>query len=353
MRAVLFLALQSGLAVAAGCDVAPVHLTEVASAVECDITRCGTNSPVIDSLRFHELNLDHLENEQHLQLVRFEDSSHTEYTLHVVNGYILGTRSGAPALAGTALTGARIILADTTGMIPGEIVITIQEVLPLHYWARLPGSDPPPMESYNLQYTANGKQGPVCGNPADSEIGLLGMVRMTAVVFEGERIKPATMTVSPTIEKAWVNIGCAGHAIAKLALTGHTEAARSVGFDTTTDERQAMLKMLVGDYCGDGTPFTIAGEPLYWQDHRNWMTFDRMPPVMSTVEARWTAAGAACLGNARLDIHPPVPPASWPSGLRAPAYLAIRKRCPQLPLCEDKDVRNLDGAHLVSGNPDP
>src|SRR5262245_39313801 len=45
----------------------PPALSEITSeADECDVTRCGTNSPVIDSLAFHELSLEGHPNSQGL-----------------------------------------------------------------------------------------------------------------------------------------------------------------------------------------------------------------------------------------------------------------------------------------------
>lgn len=356
MRAMWFMV--PGAVVAAGCGADSVVTSEVVSAVECDVTRCGTNSPVIDSLRFHDLSLVGVPNAQGLWIEQFVDAGGTGYTLAVRDGQIFGTRGGA-TLAHAALRGARIILRDRSGRIPGEISVTIADVLPLHYWAKSPkDGQHPDLEAYNLQYSAAGAQGSLCGNPVDGEgrdqIGdPLGMVVNTAVVFEGDRIDADSITVSPTIDRSWFNIGCAGHAIAKLALTGHTEAARAKGFVSTPAERQAMLKMLVGDYCGVGAPFTIPGEPLFWRDDHGWMDFKAA--VQPVVEARWTSAGAACLGDARLDIHPPT--GTWPSGLmpRPGGTVAelIATKCPSLPRCADPDVFDQDGVHLVSANPQP
>jgi hypothetical protein len=188
----------------------------------------------------------------------------------------------------------------------------------------------------------------VCGNPVlgQDRNDLLGMTALTAVMFEGDRIDSVAKTVSPKIDTTWFNIGCAGHAIAKLALTGHTEAARFDGYATTTQERQAMLKMLTGDYCGHGEAFTAPGERLYWRDDHHWM--DYLGPVHTPVEARWTPIGAACLGAPRLDVNAPV---MWPPGLQMPVISANRAGCPTLMPCSDLDPAKQDGFHLVSANP--
>jgi hypothetical protein len=342
-----------GLGVLAGCGIAP--LSTAASAItadECDVTRCGTNSPVIDSVGFHELNVDGLENAQHLRLVGLEHHG-VMYRTRVSHGRLSGFNSAAapPVIAGPALTGAQLVVRAPGGAL---ISITIASVGTVHYWAALPGAPhgmTPPIETYDLRWAPfHVTQGqPVCGNPArsDDQFDTLGMIARTAVVFEGDRIDADGKTVALTAESGWFNIGCAGHAIAKLALTGHTEAARADGYQTDLKERQAMLKMFTGDYCGTGEAFTAPGEKLYWRDHRGWMSF--LGPVHPVVEARWTSAGAACLGAPRLDVNAPV--SGWPAMLGMPAIAQIRAACPTLPLCADLDPTHQGGAHLVTGNP--
>jgi hypothetical protein len=56
---------------------------------ECDVTRCGTNSPVIDTLNFHELNVDGLENAQHLRLLGLMQGG-VAYRPRVVHGKLSG-----------------------------------------------------------------------------------------------------------------------------------------------------------------------------------------------------------------------------------------------------------------------
>ncbi len=310
---------------------------------------------MIDGLGFHELNLEMAENAQHMRLVGFMQGN-TEYTLHVTHGRLWGSRDGQ-VLEHAALVGARLLVSQASGE---QVAITIANVGAVHFWAVPPGmaSDAvPTIETYDLQWADSGVDGvgdpwtPVCGAPADDERSM-GMAAATAVVFEGDRIDAQRKTVSSVIDPAWFNIGCVGHALAKLALTGHTEAARSFGYQTTPAERQAMLKMLTGDYCGTGEAFTVPGQPLYWRDDRGWMGAPSYPgPVHTPVEARWGAGGAICLGAPRLDVNPP---ASWPATLPPPPpslKARIIGACPALPACTDLDPGELGGAHLVSANP--
>jgi len=356
MRAALLLGMGGVLVGPSGCAVEPTTSSasaEVTSGTECDVMRCGTNSPVIDGLGFHELNLQGAENAQHMRYARFVQGT-LDYTLHVKDGRLWGTRDGK-ILQHADLKGAQIIAKLASGK---QIAITIVNVGTVHFWAVTPGTAPgavPLIETYDLQwaeFTSSGKGEkltPVCGNPARRD-DTLGMVVRTAVVFEGDRIDADSKKVSAAIDPTWFNIGCAGHALAKLALTGHTEAARSFGYATTPSERQAMLKMFTGDYCGTGEAFTIPGQPLYWRDDHGWMGDPYPTPVSTPVEARWGADGAICLGAPRLDVNIPAATA-WPAGLSAPIASEILGACPLLPPCANVDPNDLDGAHLVTANP--
>ena len=160
-----------------------------------------------------------------------------------------------------------------------------------------------------------------------------------AVVFEGDRVDSLAKTVTG-IDTGWFNIGCAGHALAKLHLTGHTQGAQvGAGYVTSVAERTTMLKMITGDYCGEGIPFTVAGVDLTWRDHRSWMGFD---PLDASTEARWTPDGASCLNEPRL--------ASNPTDLGSKTFedvgKAIAEMCPKLQKCGAPQ-----GEHMVSGNP--
>jgi len=63
------------------------------------------------------------------------------------------------------------------------------------------------------------------------------------------------------------------------------------------DYHQACTRMARADYCGDGTPWTVAGTPIDIYDHLS-------PQIESQettwpVEAEWTAKGAYCLKDIR------------------------------------------------------
>jgi hypothetical protein len=315
----------------------------------CPIYECATNSPEIDHLGIHDLSETGLVNATGFRLLSFKKGAVT-YSLDVTSGKIRGMHPTLTPLKGAALAGAIITVRNDHTLLTYSIRITAVGNAP--YWAST--GVPKVVETYLLEWVTNGVGQPVyrniCTNPPfnDPEAAL-GMNAFHTLVFEGERID-ATTKVITNASSTWFNLGCAGHALAKLALTGHTKAAAANGFVTTLDERQTMIRMLIGDYCGRGIPFTIAGEPLGWKDDHGWMAYP--PTIVPGLEARWTPNGARCLEEPRLQVttHPQMAIA-FPEGIDA----AIAAECARPPTCtslgESGNADDLEGAHLVSANP--
>lgn len=117
----------------------------------------------------------------------------------------------------------------------------------------------------------------------------------TNVVFTpGETYDPVGVTVVPG-QPDRVSLACRGHAVAKLKFLGHDP---NDGYGSSVEARQAALKMLTADYCGDGTSYTTVGHPLNFEDDLglfvpDWYT---LPGAM---EARWNEDGAVCLESPR------------------------------------------------------
>jgi hypothetical protein len=134
-------------------------------------------------------------------------------------------------------------------------------------------------------------------------------VEYSALVFSGDRYDRVRKTVSSTPPgEAWFNLACAGTTMAKMHLLRHTAAGsfNRQGLDrsTTLDERQAMLKMLTADYCGDGRSFTEDGHHLEYADAGGWYTNPWGPfnGRGTSFEAIWGPDGAVCLDTPRLVI---------------------------------------------------
>jgi hypothetical protein len=164
---------------------------------------------------------------------------------------------------------------------------------------------PEPVQTWILTYTSekHAEPQPLCTAGVNE-----------AILYTGDRYDSKTRTITATGEEARgaVNIACAGTVLAKLYLTRHTETSQRI--PTTRAERQAMFKMLSGDVCGDGTSFTVPGQPLLWQDVKGVTRFAGEP---GAIEAVWSEAGAVCLDGFRLPE----------------AEAAIEAHCGRLPRC--------------------
>ncbi len=109
----------------------------------------------------------------------------------------------------------------------------------------------------------------------------------------------------------WFNVGCAGSALAKMRLHGldpmknrpSGSTTTPVPGDSTTEMRQATLKMLTAKYC-NANSWTKDGTPIYWLGEGEgsllprpvWPGADRSGPV----ESRWGGNGALCISHLRL-----------------------------------------------------
>jgi hypothetical protein len=237
--------------------------------------------------------------------------------------------------------------------------MVVVEVGQVASWAQPTTRGPPVMlESYRLDWSelASGTwrdDRQLCTNPprrdGDDTLTMTGPYVFHTLLFEGDRID-AKKKSDNSVDDSWFNLGCAGHALAKMALTGHTEASRNAGtFNTTLAERQTMLKMLAADYCGDGTPFTVSGQPLNWRDDRGTMKLAALlasPPQPLILESRWTADGAACLDKPRVDVH-------WTQlgdqVFGPDVYDKVLNNCPAKmpPPCADSSF-NTAGYHLLT-----
>ena len=320
----------------------------------CSAWMCGTNSPQIAEFGFWELNLPTtlgtwgLPNNVGLQLLYFVQGNQA-YLPRVIGGRLIATSAQA-TLAGSQLVNGFFYLRNGSRLFK----LRVAEVGTVQSWAMQPTTGGyPVLESYKLDWAefVNGSWGDgfrnMCPNPPSRDSSDLLTMTSTNIyrtlVFEGDRID-ADKKLDTGIDTTWFNLGCAGSALAKMALTGHTEASRTTGaFTTTLAERQTMLKMLAADYCGDGTPFTVAGQPLNWSDDHGTMKLVA-PPASLVLESRWTPSGAACLDKPRVDVH--WTQLGWDT-FGADVYDQVLAHCPLLPQCADASFNN-DGYHLLT-----
>jgi hypothetical protein len=180
--------------------------------------------------------------------------------------------------------------------------------------------------------------------PAFSE--LLNMKPDEALVFAGDRIDARQKTMSDTADPLWFNIGCAGHALSKLFMTRNTLASTPpAGFlPPTWAMRQATLKLLAADYCGTGTPFTVAGQLLNWTGYSKEAKGGYYAtPVPKSIEAHWNENGAICLTEPRVESSDlPEARLEFPD-----VREAIKAECRRaLPACSAVDERSLPGLRV-------
>lgn len=274
------------------------------------------------------------------------------YNLNVKNAKIVGTNSNG-SISGEKLQGARLEVLRKGSP---AFNITIMSVRKLS----MPIGAPDEFESYTMVWhhpgTAPDLRFPFCnaifGSSTETKnFQLYGLDSYETIVFEGDRFDPVPMVMNPP-DDSWFNFGCAGHTLAKLYLnryTAHTQPVDDI------DQRQAMFKMMVGDYCGDGTTFTRAGEPIAWKGghHPQYpsgahLTTGEGPEYDYPLDARWNQNGAVCVRQPRMQIskHP-----DWATDFHMPSALErIRAQCPLLEDCDNRDPQDLDGALVVSAN---
>jgi len=365
MRAGLVLGLFTALA---SCAVDEEITSSVNEEINtCGAWLCGGNSPVIEGIGdFYELNVNGLENAKHLKVLGFVQNGFV-WAPSVVGGKFIATRTSGGTtftLTGMQLKLGRLWLQQTT---TGKLFqLQFTDVVQVDMWARLSTGAKPKLEAYVLDYFAfiNGGWGDpktLCSNaPERGNPDLLNMNQFATVFFEGDLID-ARHKVETGVDNSWFNLGCAGHTLAKMALTGHTVAAANAGlFSTTQDERTTMLKLLTADYCGDGTPWTVTGQQLRWHDDHNTMFYNDptlFPNVNlgnAVLETRWTPHGAHCLVTPRVDENP-TPLAKFVYGDPPNLYPQITGTTTSactIPVCSDQDF-SLDGFHLVTVTPQP
>jgi hypothetical protein len=335
----------------------------------CDDWECGSNSPVIDLAKFYKLWENGKPNPEGFKITGVSYAgSNTAYSIDVVDAELLirYKRTGAILARGYNVAGAVIHIQgpDLTHYALRVLSVGKHEfsARPYTYFG-----SPPMTWTYDLRWffpdiepeypTGGQPMYPVCGENVEQD----GMTDFSAVLVDDENISREKLRVYPvdTNDPAQVGsflIGCAGHAIAKQHLTGHTKAASHYLLWTTTiNQRTANLKMLTGDYCGNGNPFTVAGEKIKWQDewgYYNTVNDSSVIPMQRVLEARWDENGATCLNTPRVNYKQnPTAAALYPlpTGVTADMAAYCTGNFPVPPPCSGT-YNDMQGAHVISVN---
>jgi hypothetical protein len=276
--------------------------TEAQALGGCHSWGCNSNSPVIDVWDFHDLNWYGEPNSAGVVLNGLWKGG-DEYRPRVIGAKLYGypMNPSLPVLQGVALNGAYFDVTDSGGV---HWQIHINNVSSsVQYWVGAATTN----ETYELLYTKPGwGLRPLCKNPPSRQDGegRLWTKQYEALLFAGDKYDAEHFRVTATDTRSapgWFNIGCAGSALAKLHLTRHTTAGSDSTHLSGWAQRQAMLKMYVGDVCGNGFSTTLQGEPLLWHNTLNWSP---LPAAVSSFEAIWNENGAVCLDEHRLKDDP-------------------------------------------------
>jgi ADYC domain len=281
----------------AACAVerAPVEGTAHQAIEECPDWACGQNGPLLNGHYFHELSESRAPNHEGFSISGSLMKNGLAYHPSVSGMQLRASSRVHGTLTGQQLIGAYFDIAHDSGkryrvFINGQSTMQIfagpmkGSMVPQYIleWIEVtPGA--PPDHYHNL-----------CSNPPTGAYRQETLFQQgeSTLFFEGTRYNAATKEVLFG-DSNWFNLGCAGSALSKLLLTGHTNLTGAA----TQPQQQTVLKMLTADYCGDGKSFTVAGEPLYWKTQNGYMSFVGQP---TSFEARWNADGPVCLDTARL-----------------------------------------------------
>lgn len=339
-------------ALAAACvspDEAPATGTATQALESCPNFACGQNGPTLNNRPFHELAESRVPNQEGFALGRLVKNG-TLYAIQVV-GWELRASNRFDQLTGNELVGASFEISHAQDGKTYRVLIAGYALMQI-YAGPLKGTSIP---QYVLKWTD--PAAPVtgvfyknlCANPPKDRAETLYQDGESTIFFEGNRYDAGKKLVS-TGDTNWFNLGCAGHALSKLFLTGHAQLTGGA----TLLEQQTVLKALVADYCQDGMSFTVPGERLSWKTANQYMLFQDAPV---SFEARWNSLGPVCMDEARLiESGNPLAQTYFPdapdgtSGVIA----AMQQHCPSKipPPCNAAaGAYNFSGSYLVTANP--
>lgn len=318
----------------------------------CPNFACGQNGPKLNNRDFHELSEAGVPNREGFSVHPLVKGG-VSYALSVVGWELRGTDANGNVISGDLLENATFEISHDTGR---RYRVLINDVSTMYLYAGPKKGVALPQ--YILKWIDVTPGAPaqhytnVCARPPTGPYrqDTLYQNGESTLIFEGNRYDSVAKRVlfgSPT----WFNLGCAGHALSKLLLTGHATLSGSA----TIAQQQAALKAVTADYCGIGISFTVAGEPLYWKTSNGYMSFQGQP---DSFEARWNENGAVCVDEHRLLLSDnPLAPLHFPDAANGtPGVEAkIDLYCPavrQPPPCNALPGNyDFAGSMVVTGNP--
>lgn len=310
---------------------------EAGSGTPCPPWMC-LNSPNLTEYNLHELNLKGRPTDDGLSLEASDGHAiivfgQEKYRLEVIGNAFVAFGQNGDKRMGQGLVGGELhVLRNEQPALVVKILAVDASTFPVG------AADP--IEMYRMRWyhsgnmTGGGEN--VCDPnvPSDAKTDLPGMDRSQTLIFVGDRIDRHALTIKADPSNEWVNFACGLQTLSKLHLTRNTTSS-GLAWENSK-HHQATLKLLAGDFCGKGVPITVAGTPLRWKGG----SLEKYASPPDKIEARWTAEGATCLNDMRLDYHPSL---AFPD-----PHKVLDQTC-QLPNCYG-DIDDLDGALRISGN---
>jgi hypothetical protein len=318
----------------------------------CPNFACGQNGPMLNNRDFHELSDAGLPNREGFTVQPLVKGG-VSYALSVVGWEMRGTDANGNIISGQQLENATFDIAHDTGR-RYRVLINDVSTMPIYAGPKKGTMIP----QYILKWIDVTPGMPaqhytnLCARPPTGAYRQETLFQdgESTLVFEGNRYDSVTKRVLFGTS-TWFNLGCAGHALSKLLLTGHTNISGSAPLV----QQQAMLKAVTADYCGIGLSFTVSGEPLFWKTSNGYATFMSQP---ATLEARWNENGAVCLGEHRLLLsNNPLKPLYFPDAADGTPGVEVKMDlyCPALrmpPPCNSLPGNyDFAGSTVVTANP--
>ncbi|WP_434419859.1 ADYC domain-containing protein [Nannocystis pusilla] len=270
-------------------------------------TNCGngSNSAHANQYPIDKLSLSNAYNEANIRVIGIEDPLGTLYWLTTAGDdfvafdrFTLTDVASAGELVGWTIKLDRVPTPeDPTEEIDIEILGFDGNIAS---WA----DEGPGISAYALAYHDSGNYNelyPVCPDPQED-----GPDVITSTIISGEIYLENSKQIVDAAP-GWITIACLGNAVAKMKRMGYgpNQDFPGQGTPATVNQRQATIRMITADYCGDGYSFTEDGTDLNWQNLAETVDPDAAP-LWLDVEALWDEDGAICLSNPRLVTLPEV-----------------------------------------------
>ena len=194
-----------------------------------------------------------------------------------VNGVsVNGVSVNGVSVNGTSLTGTDASGAPfTASSIGATLMATLETGDPLELRIDSAAALDADLWSYGISYASNVGWQPLCGTSGINALQIMG-----AWATDG------SFTASSTS----FTFACRGASVAKCVELGYNPAR---GY---TDQLVSCVRLLRGDYCGTGVPYTVTGHQVNIYDSLKIQT-DTETAWMT--EAEWTPTGARCISLAR------------------------------------------------------